>query len=229
MQASLTGHLVFSTLHTNDAPGAMTRLVDMGVEPYLVASSLEAVLAQRLVRVICTALQGAAVGQRRWPSAAAVRRASCPTSCTRAAGCRPVPGDGLSRPARHLRNDGGHGRHPLADPRKCLGPGAAQGRQSAGHESLRDDGFRHLHDGRTTIEEILRVTKDEMFTWRWHENRIRKWIVDGDLDVAIDRTKRLRRWQPSSTKRSMPRASRWPTGSRRRTGRRPSSNSSAAA
>jgi type II secretory ATPase GspE/PulE/Tfp pilus assembly ATPase PilB-like protein len=54
VQASLTGHLVFSTLHTNDAPGALTRLVDMGVEPYLVASSLEAVLAQRLVRVLCT-------------------------------------------------------------------------------------------------------------------------------------------------------------------------------
>src|SRR5260221_12980346 len=54
VQASLTGHLVFSTLHTNDAPGALTRLVDMGVEPYLVASSLEAVLAQRLLRVLCT-------------------------------------------------------------------------------------------------------------------------------------------------------------------------------
>src|SRR6266540_2282376 len=53
VQASLTGHLVFSTLHTNDAPGAVTRLVDMGVEPYLVASSLEAVLAQRLVRLLC--------------------------------------------------------------------------------------------------------------------------------------------------------------------------------
>src|SRR5208283_752184 len=53
VQASLTGHLVFSTLHTNDAPGAVTRLVDMGIEPYLVASSLEAVLAQRLVRVLC--------------------------------------------------------------------------------------------------------------------------------------------------------------------------------
>src|ERR1051325_3553355 len=55
VQASLTGHLVFSTLHTNDAPGALTRLVDMGVEPYLVASSLESVLAQRLVRVLCEA------------------------------------------------------------------------------------------------------------------------------------------------------------------------------
>src|SRR5271168_2958969 len=53
VQASLTGHMVFSTLHTNDAPGALTRLVDMGVEPYLVASSLEAVIAQRLVRKLC--------------------------------------------------------------------------------------------------------------------------------------------------------------------------------
>ena len=53
VQASLTGHLVFSTLHTNDAPGSLTRLVDMGVEPYLVASTLEGVIAQRLVRQIC--------------------------------------------------------------------------------------------------------------------------------------------------------------------------------
>jgi type IV pilus assembly protein PilB len=53
IQASLTGHLVFSTLHTNDAAGTITRLVDMGVEPFLVTSTLEAVLAQRLVRKIC--------------------------------------------------------------------------------------------------------------------------------------------------------------------------------
>lgn len=54
VQSALTGHLVFSTLHTNDAPGAVTRLLDMGVEPFLVTSSLQAVLAQRLVRTICT-------------------------------------------------------------------------------------------------------------------------------------------------------------------------------
>ena len=53
IQASLTGHLVLSTLHTNDAPGAVTRLVDMGVEPFLISSTLMAVLAQRLVRTIC--------------------------------------------------------------------------------------------------------------------------------------------------------------------------------
>src|SRR4029079_6264211 len=54
IQASLTGHLVFSTLHTNDAPGSITRLIYMGVQPFLVASSVMAVMAQRLVRVNCT-------------------------------------------------------------------------------------------------------------------------------------------------------------------------------
>jgi general secretion pathway protein E len=54
IQASLTGHLVFSTLHTNDSPSAVTRLVDIGVEPFLISSSVLAVLAQRLVRVLCT-------------------------------------------------------------------------------------------------------------------------------------------------------------------------------
>src|SRR5438034_8267217 len=53
IQASLTGHLVFSTLHTNDAPGAVTRLIDMGVEPFLITSTLEAILGQRLVRTVC--------------------------------------------------------------------------------------------------------------------------------------------------------------------------------
>ena len=53
IQASLTGHLVFTTLHTNDAPGAVTRMIDMGVEPFLITSTLEGVLAQRLVRKIC--------------------------------------------------------------------------------------------------------------------------------------------------------------------------------
>ena len=54
IQAALTGHLVFSTLHTNDAPSAITRLIDMGVKPFLVASSIQAIMAQRLVRVICS-------------------------------------------------------------------------------------------------------------------------------------------------------------------------------
>ncbi len=53
IQSALTGHVVFSTLHTNDAPGGLARLMDMGVEPYLVSATLEGILAQRLVRVVC--------------------------------------------------------------------------------------------------------------------------------------------------------------------------------
>jgi type II secretory ATPase GspE/PulE/Tfp pilus assembly ATPase PilB-like protein len=53
IQAALTGHLVFSTLHTNDAPSAITRLIDMGVKPFLVASSIQAIMAQRLIRILC--------------------------------------------------------------------------------------------------------------------------------------------------------------------------------
>ena len=59
IQASLTGHLVFSTLHTNDAPSAITRLVDIGVQPFLVASSVIAIMAQRLVRKVCPKCQAA--------------------------------------------------------------------------------------------------------------------------------------------------------------------------
>ena len=62
IQASLTGHLVLSTLHTNDAPGAVTRLVDTGTEPFLVAATLDAVLAQRLLRTICNSCRWSSTG-----------------------------------------------------------------------------------------------------------------------------------------------------------------------
>jgi len=100
VQASLTGHLVFSTLHTNDAPGAVTRLVDMGVEPYLVASSLEAVLAQRLVRVLCKHCKQIDDS----PTAQAFKaRLGIPASVTiyKSIGCR------------ECRNTGFHGRHAI--------------------------------------------------------------------------------------------------------------------
>ena len=100
MQASLTGHLVFSTLHTNDAPGAVTRLVDMGVEPYLVASSLEAVLAQRLVRVLCKHCKQ----PDNSPTAQAIKEQigiPADTTVFRAVGCR------------ECRKTGFHGRHAI--------------------------------------------------------------------------------------------------------------------
>src|SRR2546426_9476663 len=100
VQASLTGHLVFSTLHTNDAPGAVTRLVDMGVEPYLVASSLEAVLAQRLVRVLCKHCKQADSS----PTAQAFKAQlgiAAKTTIYRSVGCR------------ECRNTGFYGRHAI--------------------------------------------------------------------------------------------------------------------
>ncbi len=80
IRAALTGHFVYSTLHTNDAPSAITRLTDMGVENYLITSSLVAVLAQRLVRVICSAMHGVRRAPRLRPMATTIavfRGAGC--------------------------------------------------------------------------------------------------------------------------------------------------------
>ena len=108
IQASLTGHLVFSTLHTNDAPSAFTRLIDMGVEPFLVSSTVEGVMAQRLVRTICPdckveytphEVPGRLPARRRRPAAALARG--------RLSGLSP---ERVPRPDGHLRADG-HRRH----------------------------------------------------------------------------------------------------------------------
>lgn len=163
IQASLTGHLVFSTLHTNDAPTALTRLVDMGVEPYLVASSLEAVVAQRLVRVICTECKEELSASEMRP----LRRRygdKLPEKLYKGRGCR------------NCQNTGYRGRIGIfemmvvtddirsliiqnASPRDLREASVRQGMTS-----LRDDGFRHLAEGRTTVEEVFRVTKDDTFT-----------------------------------------------------------------
>ena len=160
VQASLTGHLVFSTLHTNDAPGAVTRLVDMGIEPYLVASSLEAVLAQRLVRLICPgckeALPSAEVQALR-----AQIGPDVPHALYRAGGCRECLGTGYR---------GRTGIFELMllteDIRDLILQRASAGevRKLAMHQgmrSLREDGMRHVSLGRSTLEELLRVTRDE--------------------------------------------------------------------
>ena len=99
IRAALTGHLVFSTLHTNDAPSAITRLTDMGVENYLITSSLVAVLAQRLVRVICPHCK--ASGR---DGALARRRNASQT--WRGAGCAECNGTRLHVAHGHLRDDG---------------------------------------------------------------------------------------------------------------------------
>ena len=160
VQASLTGHLVFSTLHTNDAPGALTRLVDMGVEPYLVASSLEAVLAQRLVRLICA-------GCKEEISAADVGRLrkeygnELPETLFRGRGCRECQGTGYRGRTgvfefMHITEDIRNLIIEKASSRRIRIVAAKQGMLS-----LREDGWRLVKEGITTVEEVIRVTKDE--------------------------------------------------------------------
>ena len=157
VQASLTGHLVFSTLHTNDAPGALTRLVDMGVEPYLVASSLEAVLAQRLVRVLCNECKQ----PDHSPAAQAFKtQVGIPANTTiyRSVGCQ------------ECRRTGFFGRHAIfewmdsdSEIRQLILKNASSdvirdAARRAGMKTLADDGWRLVRMGVTTVEEVLSVT-----------------------------------------------------------------------
>jgi type II secretion system protein E len=159
VQASLTGHLVFSTLHTNDAPGALTRLVDMGVEPYLVASSLEAVLAQRLVRVLCPLCKQVDDS----PAAASLRtelKLTPEQPIYKAVGCR------------ECRQTGYHGRRAIFEwmdtnheIRRLILKNSSSGEireaaRKAGMRPLVEDGWRLVAEGVTTPEEVLRVTKE---------------------------------------------------------------------
>jgi general secretion pathway protein E/type IV pilus assembly protein PilB len=160
VQASLTGHLVFSTLHTNDAPGALTRLVDMNVEPYLVASSLEAVLAQRLVRVLCPHCK---TEDQSSTTAALKEHVGFPPEqkVYRAVGCGECRGTGY------------HGRHAIFEWMDMnneirhlvlKSASSVQLREAAvrdGLRSLSDDGWRLIGMGVTTVEEVMRVTKDQ--------------------------------------------------------------------
>jgi general secretion pathway protein E/type IV pilus assembly protein PilB len=161
VQASLTGHLVFSTLHTNDAPGAVTRLVDMGVEPYLVSSSLEMVVAQRLVRVICKHCKE--------PTPVADYEAMCkefghlvPATVYQGRGCRQCQGTGFRG------RTGIFELMPVTEEIRAMTMERAsvdRVRRKAmqqGMRSLRDDGWRLVRAGVTTIQEVVRSTKDEL-------------------------------------------------------------------
>jgi len=160
VQASLTGHMVFSTLHTNDAPGALTRLVDMGVEPYLVASSLEAVIAQRLVRVLCEDCKAADITAR---TLALRDRVPALQGSTiyRSTGCK------------NCRMTGYTGRlavfelmsiSPAIRTILLRGGSSVEIKDVArkeGMKTLLEDGWRRVRDGVTTPSEVLRVSKDE--------------------------------------------------------------------
>ena len=159
VQASLTGHLVLSTLHTNSAIGAVTRLVDMGVEPFLISSSLLGVLAQRLVRVLCNDCKRAYVADAAECALLGVSPAEAPT-LYHAEGCEQCRGlgyrgrtgiyelvlfDDTLRTMVHTRAS----EQDMLRHARVLGP------------SIREDGLRKVREGVTTIEEVLRVTREE--------------------------------------------------------------------
>ncbi|MEI7686082.1 MAG: GspE/PulE family protein, partial [Planctomycetota bacterium] len=160
IQASLTGHLVFSTLHTNDAPSAYTRLIDMGIEPFLVSSTVEGVMAQRLVRIICPDCKvdyepHASELPMDFPGMA---QGTPPKKLWKGHGCRKCHQSGFR---------GRQGIFELmisSDAIKDLvvkRTNANDIRQIAlkeGMRTLRQDGWLKVLEGRTTIEEVARVT-----------------------------------------------------------------------
>jgi type II secretory ATPase GspE/PulE/Tfp pilus assembly ATPase PilB-like protein len=162
IRAALTGHLVFSTLHTNDAPSAFTRLIDMGIEPFLVASSVEAIMAQRLVRTICkTCKKPQAV------EPAYLRKIGVPesdiegTTFYKGVGCEDC---------RTLGYQGRLGIYELLLVTEAVRPlvmnrapasTIAHAAIQNGMRTLRVDGWQKVREGRTTIEEVIRVTQTE--------------------------------------------------------------------
>ncbi|NOY14033.1 MAG: Flp pilus assembly complex ATPase component, partial [Deltaproteobacteria bacterium] len=163
VQAALTGHLVFSTLHTNDAAGALARLVEMGVEPFLAASALVGVLAQRLVRTICPHCRMSYRPEEKLLLELA-EGSKLPDGATfyRGRGCSHCMKVG------YLGRTGLYELLEVTDPIRRLvtdNADAATIRQQAlklGMRPLRQAGLAKVLAGKTTVEEVLRVTQEEV-------------------------------------------------------------------
>jgi len=160
IQASLTGHLVFSTVHTNDAPGSVTRLVDMHIEPFLIASSLMAVLAQRLVRTICPHCKEGYKPSREELAELGLTPADTPM-LYRGKGCDECQSTG------YIGRLGIFELMIVEDELRQLilknvdaGTLKAKAREH-GMITLREDGADKVRRGITTIEEVTRVTRDD--------------------------------------------------------------------
>ena len=161
IQAALTGHLVFSTLHTNDAPSAITRLIDMGVKPFLVASGIQAVMAQRLIRVICTDCKEP--DPEADPNALATLGFSSDeitdTTFYKGRGCRNCSGTGYrGRQGIFELMEIDSTLRELAFTRAPLSELRAAARAS-GMRSLLQDGRLKIQNGITTPEELVRITQ----------------------------------------------------------------------
>jgi general secretion pathway protein E len=150
IRAALTGHLVFSTLHTNDAPSAITRLTDMGVENYLIASSLMAVLAQRLVRVICPECRAVDEG----------RSAALGRQVYRGAGCAQCSGTGYRGRQGIFEMMEVHEEVRRLVVQNADATLLAAAARNNGMTALKEDGWDKVNRGVTTVEEVLRVTQD---------------------------------------------------------------------
>jgi type IV pilus assembly protein PilB len=157
--AALTGHLVLSTLHTNDAPSAITRLIDMGIKPFLVASSLQGILAQRLVRKICQDCIGTCMyTEEQLFEMGFEVDALKNTTFYKGKGCRKCD------------NSGYHGRigiyellvmnDTLRDMTYRMATTDEMKKKARvfGMTTLKDDGLRKAKDGKTTLEEVFRIT-----------------------------------------------------------------------
>ena len=157
INASLTGHLVFSTLHTNDAAGAFARLIDMGAEPFLVASAVAGVLAQRLARRLCPKCRQEAPLKPGWwdqPEPPPRNHVFAPQGCDACAHTG-YKGRGAIFELLHVSERIGSliiGRHSSADIRKAA--------MEEGMATLRQDGWRKVFSGFTSVEELFRVTED---------------------------------------------------------------------
>lgn len=159
VQSSLTGHLVLSTLHTNSAVGSITRLHDMGIEPFLLSSSLLGLLAQRLVRVLCDSCKTGYTPDESECRLLGIDPATSPT-LYRANGCEEC---------NHLGYHGRTGIYELItfdDELRTMVHNGASEQELAAHArksggSIRDDGVRNVLEGKTTVEEVLRVTREE--------------------------------------------------------------------
>jgi type II secretory ATPase GspE/PulE/Tfp pilus assembly ATPase PilB-like protein len=155
IRMALTGHLVFSTLHTNDAPSSVTRLIDMGIEPYLVSSTVLAFIGQRLVRMICAKCK--VIDERPMPEGAQ----GIPPTIYRGAGCE------ACRMTGYQGRTGIYEIMAVTEPiRKLIvakAPAEAikQKALELGYRSMRQDGWKKVALGLTTPEEVLRVTIED--------------------------------------------------------------------
>jgi len=163
IQAALTGHLVFSTLHTNDAPSAITRLIDLGVKPFLVASSVQAIMAQRLVRVICKEcrVEDPSPNKKVLRALGYTDQEIKETTFYKGAGCAACNGGGyrgrqgifemmeMDMTIRELAFN----RAPVGEIREAA--------RAGGMRILLEDGKRKIREGVTTPEELVRITQTE--------------------------------------------------------------------